>query len=124
MRRCNRFSLLMSCALLEAWPCRQKIRSAVDFQKLWYKLYEQHLYEGIFPRRGFLARLDGSLHLQVSFVLVSFKPTPASIVIFHECADCLLVALSQANLSLGFPSKLGLPEQIFQVCLGKSLGAR
>ena len=55
-------------------------------ERPWYKLYEQHLYEGIFPRRGFRARLDGSLHLQVSFVLVSFKPTPASIVIFHECA--------------------------------------
>ena len=46
-----------------------------------------HLYEGIFPRRGVRARLDGSLHLQVSFVLVSFKRTPASIVIFHECAE-------------------------------------
>ena len=30
-------------------------------ERPWYKLYEQHLYEGIFPRRGFRARLDGSL---------------------------------------------------------------
>jgi hypothetical protein len=31
-------------------------------------------------------------------------------------------ALSQANLSLGFPSKLGLPEQIFRGLLGKEPG--
>ena len=34
----------------------------------------------------------------------------------------LRVALSQANLSLGFPSKLGLPEQIFRGLLGKEPG--
>ena len=74
--------------MLEARPCRQKIRSAVDFQKdPGTNCTSSICTREFFPAGGFGPGSTALYGLQVSFVLVSFKPTPASIVIFHECAD-------------------------------------